>query len=414
MSFQQGLSGLNAAAKDLDVVGNNVANSSTVGFKSGAAHFADIYANSLASSAVSIGIGVGVAAVDQSFSQGSITTTNNPLDLAISGQGFFRTSNNGAITFGRNGQFQLDKNGYIVNDTGARLTGYLPGANGVLSTSAPTDLQIISGNIAPQTTTAVNALLNFDSRAAALAPAAFDMNDPTTYTRSTSVSTYDSLGNSHALALYFVKAAANTWDVFAANDGAQIVGAAVAGTTAVGKVTFLSNGSIDTTPANTTFPSAVAAPVATGAATPLSVTLDFAGTTQFGSNFAVNQLSQDGFASGQLSGYNVSADGVIAGRYSNGQAKTLGQVALADFTDPQALQPLSNNVWAETSASGPPLVSTPNSGSLGLLQSGAVEDSNVDLTAELVNMITAQRFYQANAQTIKTQDAVMQTLVNLR
>jgi flagellar hook protein FlgE len=410
MSFEQGLSGLNAAAKNLDVVGNNVANSSTVGFKSAQANFADVYANSLASSgAVSVGIGVAVAAVDQNFSQGNITTTNNPLDLAISGKGFFRTSNNGSITYGRNGQFQLDKNGYIVNDAGARLTGYLPGANGTLTTAAPTDLQVISGNIAPQTTTAVKALLNFDSRAAILAPASFNMNDPTTYTSATSVNTYDTLGNSHALSLYFVKTAANIWDVFAANDGVQVAPPLPAGT-----VAFSSSGSINPANPPTTFPSSIALPVATGATTPLSVTLDFTGTTQFGSNFAVNQLSQDGFTSGQLSGYNVSADGIIAGRYSNGQTKTLGQVALADFTDPQALQPLSNNVWAETSASGPPLVSTPNSGSLGVLQSGAVEDSNVDLTAELVNMITAQRNYQANAQTIKTQDAVMQTLVNLR
>jgi flagellar hook protein FlgE len=412
MSFEQGLSGLNAAAKDLDVVGNNVANSSTVGFKSGAAHFADVYANTLASSSVSVGIGVGVAAVDQSFSQGNITTTNNPLDLAISGKGFFRTSDNGAITFGRNGQFQLDKNGFIVNDAGARLTGYQPGANGALSTAAPTDLQLISGNIAPQASTAVKALLNFDSRAPTLAPAAFDMNDPTTYTSATSVSTFDTLGNAHALSLYFVKSAANKWDVFAANDNVPVP-APPAASAPVGTVGFLSNGSIDPNPLVTT-PITIAAPVTTGATTPLSVTLDFTGTTQFGSNFGVTQLSQDGFTSGQLSGYNVSADGIIAGRYSNGQTKTLGQIALADFTDPQALQPLSNNVWAETSGSGPPLVSTPSSGSLGVLQSGAVEDSNVDLTAELVNMITAQRDYQANAQTIKTQDAVMQTLVNLR
>ena len=403
MSFQQGLSGLNAAAKNLDVVGNNVANSSTVGFKAAQAHFADIYANTLGSSAASVGIGVAVAAVDQSFSQGNITTTNNPLDLAISGQGFFRTSDNGAVTFGRNGQFQLDKNGYIINDSGARLTGYLPGANGVLSTAAPTDLRIMSGNIAPQTTTTVDALFNFDSRAVAPA-AAFDMNDPTTYTRSTSLSTYDTLGNAHALSLYFVKTATpNAWDVFAASDGVQI------GATALGAINFQTDGSMVAAA-----PFTIAAlPVTTGAA-PMTFDLDFTGTTQFGSNFGVNQLSQDGFTSGQLSGYAVSADGVISGRYSNGQTKTVGQIALANFSDPQGLQPLSNNVWAETSQSGPPLVGTPNSGSLGLLQSGAVEDSNVDLTAELVNMITAQRFYQANAQTIKTQDAVMQTLVNLR
>lgn len=405
MGFQQGLSGLNAAAKNLDVIGNNVSNANTVGFKGGQAHFADVFANSLAASGgVNVGIGVSVPAVEQVFSQGNITTTNNPLDLAINGKGFFRLSDNGVISYGRNGQFQLDKNGYIVNDAGARLTGYLPSANGTLITAAPVDLQITTSDIAPQTTTNVGALLNLDSRAAILNPASLNLNDPTTYNSATSVTTYDSLGNPHAMSMYFVKSAANTWQVFAANDGTQI------GAGPLGALNFLTNGSIDT--GTTTLPFAVSAPVSTGATTPLTFSLDFAGTTQFGSNFGVNQLTQDGFTSGRLSGYNISADGIVLGRYSNGQTKTLGQIALADFTDPQGLQPLGNNVWAETSESGPALVGTPNSGSLGVLQSGAVEESNVDLTAELVNMITAQRVYQANAQTIKAQDTIMQTLVS--
>jgi flagellar hook protein FlgE len=203
-----------------------------------------------------------------------------------------------------------------------------------------------------------------------------------------------------------VKSASNTWDVFGANDGVQI------GAAALGTVAFQTNGSIDTTA--TTLPFNVSVPVAGGAATPLLFTFDLTGSTQFGSNFGVTQLTQDGATSGRLAGYNIGADGILLGRYTNGQTKTLGQVALADFTSPQGLQPLGNNAWVETSNSGPPLVGVPSSGSLGVLQSGAVEESNVDLTAELVNMITAQRVYQANAQTIKTQDAVLQTLVNLR
>ncbi|MBX9812851.1 MAG: flagellar hook protein FlgE [Burkholderiales bacterium] len=407
MSFQQGLSGLNAASKSLDVIGNNVANASTIGFKRSQAQFADVFANTLSGSGgTQVGIGSKLSAVAQLFSQGNLTVTNNPLDLAVNGKGFFRLSNSGAISYSRNGQFQIDKSGYIVNGNGLRLTGYAANASGVLNTAAPTDLLIPSSDLTPKATAKVNAVLNVDSRAATKSAAAFNLNDPTTYNNSTSVAIYDSLGNSHTLSMYFVKTNANTWDVFASNDGVQI------GAGAIGRLTFRSDGAIDTTA--TTLPFSVSAPVTTGATTPLAFNLDFTGTTQFGSAFGVNSLAQDGYTSGRLSGFSVGADGVIQGRYTNGQSATLGQVILANFNNPQGLQPLGDNGWAETSTSGAPLVGAPGSGSLGALQSAAVEDSNVDLTAELVNMITAQRVYQANAQSIKTQDAVLQTLVNLR
>ncbi len=407
MSFQQGLSGLNAASKSLDVIGNNVANASTVGFKQSEAQFADVFANTLSGSGgTQVGIGTRLATVSQLFSQGNITVTNNPLDLAINGKGFFRLSNNGTISYSRNGQFQLDKSGYIVNGAGLRLTGYTANSSGVINTAAPADLQIASNDLTPKASSKIDAVFNLDSRSATLSAAAFNLADPTTYNNSTSVAVYDSLGNSHTFSMYFVKTAANTWQTFAANDGVQI------GAGAVGTLTFLSNGAIDTTA--TTLPFTISTAVTTGAATPLTFNLDFTGTTQFGNGFGVNSLSQDGYTSGRLSGFSVSADGMILGRYTNGQSATLGQVILTNFTNPQGLQPLGDNGWAETSSSGAPLVGGPGTGSLGALQSAAVEDSNVDLTAELVNMITAQRVYQANAQSIKTQDAVMQTLVNLR
>ncbi|MES2354490.1 MAG: flagellar hook protein FlgE [Pseudomonadota bacterium] len=406
MGFQQGLSGLNAAAKNLDVIGNNISNAGAVGFKGAATHFADVFASSASAGGINVGTGVSVSAVDQTFSQGNITTTNNPLDIAINGKGFFRLSNeSGLVTYGRNGQFQLDKNGYIVNDTGAKLTGYLAGAGGTLITAAPVDLQISTAEIAPQTTSTVTALLNLDSRSSTLTSSAFDLTDPTTYTSATSVAVFDSLGNSHPMSVYFVKTGGGTWDVYGALDGTQI------GTTALGTVGFTGAGAIDTTA--TTLPFSVSAAVTSGATTPLAYTLDFTGTTQFGSDFGVSQVTQDGFTSGRLAGYTISSDGIIQGRYSNGQTKTLAQVALADFTNPQGLQPQANSVWTETAQSGTALVGTPNSGNLGALQSGAVEESNVDLTAELVNLIAAQRAYQANAQTIKTQDTVLQTVVNL-
>lgn len=406
MGFQQGLSGLNAAARNLDVIGNNVANASTVGFKASNALFADVYANAVSgTSGTMAGIGTTVSAIQQDHAQGNISVSTNPLDMAINGNGFFRMSQNGAVSYSRNGQFHLDKDGYIVNAQGARLTGYPAGPNGTVVASTPGDLQVSAADIDPSATTEAEVGLNLDSRKTAIT-AAFNLNDPATYHHATSMSVYDSLGNEHTLSMYFVKTAANTWSVFAANDGTQV------GTAAVGTLNFDSSGNVDAT--TTTLPFNLSLPVTTGATTPLTVDLDFTGSTQFGSIFGVNELSQDGYASGRLTGFNISGDGTILGRYSNGQSRAQGQVTLATFTNLHGLQPLGNNLYAETATSGQPIVGVPQSGSLGVLQSGAVEDSNVDLTAELVDMITAQRVYQANAQTIKTQDAVLQTLVNLR
>jgi flagellar hook protein FlgE len=407
MGFQQGLSGLNGAARNLEVIGNNVANASTVGFKASRSQFADMYANSLAGSATgSIGIGARIASVAQLFTQGNITNTNNPLDVAINGDGFFRFSTNGAITYSRNGQFQLDANGYVVSSGGAHVTGYAADATGVVTPGTPIDLKISKTDLTPKATTTATAGLNLDSRKTTLTAAGFNITNAATYHGATSMSTYDSLGNAHTLSLYFVKTAANTYSVFAANDGTQI------GAAAVGTLAFKSDGSLDTTA--TTLPFNLSIPITTGATSPMTVALDFTGTTQFGTSFGVNDLTQNGYTAGKLSGFSIGSDGTIVGRYSNGQTLAQGQIALTSFTNPQGLAPMSDNQWAETSMSGLPLVSAPGSGSLGLLQSGAVEEANVDLTAELVNMITAQRVYQANAQTIKTEDALMQTIVNLR
>ena len=474
MSFEQGLSGLNAASKNLEVIGNNIANANTVGFKQSQAQFSDVFANALTGGGASqIGIGTRIAAVEQQFTEGNITSSNNPLDIAINGGGFFRMSDNGTITYSRNGQFQLDKLGYIVNAANNKLTGYTASSAGVLSAGSPVDLIINTADLAPKSTDSVVGLMNLDSRGTALSSAAFDPTDPTTYNNSTSVSVFDSLGNSHTLQTFFVKTSpisltasttnasttmtvpstagmavgmvvsgsgipagttiasitngttlvlsaaatatgsasvtattgAATWDVFTTVDGITPPLPATPATT----MTFTGTG-VAPTGATAT----ISIPVATGATTPLSVNLDLSGSTQFGSNFSVNSLSQNGYTSGRLGGFDVSADGIIVGHYTNGQSQTLGQVVLANFVNPNGLQSVGSNAWTESATSGAPLVGTPNSGSLGVLQSSAVEDSNVDLTAELVNMITAQRAYQANAQTIKTQDQVMQTLVNLR
>jgi flagellar hook protein FlgE len=402
MAFQQGLSGLNAASKSLDVIGNNVANSSTVGFKQARAEFADVYATTLAGAGGSqVGIGTKVAEIQQLFTQGNITTTGNPLDIAITGDGFFRIDTDGAITYTRNGQFQLDQFGNIVTSSGAKVTGYMADTNGNLLTGTPTPIQINTADLQPQATANASALVNLDSREAAIT-AAFDATDPDTYNSVVPTTIYDSQGNQHSLMTYFTKTADNTWDVRTTVDGGTAV---VAGPTTI---TFNASGIITGTPVQTI---AFTPP---GGAAAMSVSFSLANSTQFGQSFGINSQSQNGYSAGKLASFGTSSDGTIIGRYTNGQSKTLGQIVLAKFANPNGLQNLGNNQWAESTESGLAVIGTAGTGGLGVMQSSALEESNVDLTSELVNMITAQRFYQANAQTIKTQDQVLQTLVNLR
>jgi len=420
MGFQQGLSGLNAASKSLDVTGNNIANASTVGFKTGQAQFADVFAASIIGAGTTpVGLGSKLAAVAQQFTQGNITTTNNPLDLAINGGGFFQVRDAaGSSFYTRNGQFQLDKDGFIVNNQGMRLSGYPADASGAIIPGAQTAIQINTADIPPVATgtgpgvQGVQGNINLDSREDTHVSADFDAQNPLTYNQSTALNVYDSQGNAHTLTVYFVKTASSTWDVYTAitPPGGTLTQLQTAGTPA-STITFGTDGQI--TSGALFNQNILAATLGTGAAD-LNFDIDFTGSTQFGSNFSVNSLAQDGYASGKLTGFVISPDGVLLGRYSNGESKALGQVVLASFRNPQGLQPIGNNLWVESSASGPALIGAPQSGQFGALQSAAVEDSNVDLTLELVNLITAQRVYQANAQTIKTQDAVLQTLVNLR
>lgn len=405
MAFQQGLSGLNIASKALDAISNNVANSTTVGFKQSQAQFADIYATTLGGGTSNqIGIGARVNGVAQQFSQGNITVTSNPLDIAINGEGFFRMNNNGDVLYSRNGQFNVDKNGYIVNGSGYRLTGYGTDANDNIVVTAPIDLRIDTAltGAQPSSTTLANLAVNLDSRLSPPATTPFSPTDTSSFSYSTSLTAYDSLGNPHIMSMYFVKSAtANEWDLHTSLDG----GAATAATT----LTFNSNGGLV---GPTTVTQSFA--VGTGATTPLAFDLDLTGSTQYGTTFSVNSVGQDGYTSGRLSGLTVSPEGIVQGRYTNGQSRNIGQVVLATFQNPDGMVQLGSNAWAETSFSGPPAVGAPATGNRGGLQPGAVEDSNVDLTAELVNMITQQRAYQANAQSIKTQDQILQTLVNLR
>ncbi|MFS2214236.1 flagellar hook protein FlgE [Telluria sp. Tellsp104] len=508
MSFQQGLSGLNGAAKSLDVIGNNIANSSTVGFKGSQTQFADVYARSLnGAGATQAGIGVSVAAIAQQFTQGNIETTANPLDIAINGAGFFRTEISGTVQYTRNGQFSLDKNGYIVTPQGANVTGYGVSPNGQILASTPAPLKISTADMKPVATTKVDTSINLDSRETVPTNFPFNANDATTYNKQVPVSVYDTLGNEHTMSMFYVKTGSGTWDVYAGADGTELTNvnvakaatgnaaaqtardawtaatkaspqdpaaiaaalasyaaaasaavsgaAGTAGATAatvtaiqtaatdagntagytpdqvdkdiaaavsvpsvpIGTLKFDSNGALSAALMSPqTLPLAVTFPVypATGAKETLSIKLGFNGSTQYGSDTSEKLTTQDGYKPGHLQRFSAAADGTLLGQYSNGQTKALGQVVLANFTNSGGLEPIGNNSWAETSASGTPLLGTAGTGGFGVLQSSATEASNVDLTAELVNMITAQRVYQANAQTIKTQDSVLQTLVNLR
>jgi flagellar hook protein FlgE len=512
MSFQQGLSGLNGAAKSLDVIGNNIANASTVGFKSAQAQFADVYAGSLVgATGKNAGIGVSTAAIAQQFTQGNVESTNNPLDIAINGGGFFRVEQNGVAQYSRNGQFTLDKNGYMENAQGAKLTGYGVSSTGNILAGSPAPIQISTADIAPVPTTKVDTLMNLNSGDTVKTVQPFNADDPESYNKQVPIDVYDSLGNAHVMSTYYVKTDAGKWDVYVATDGVentnQAVAAAAQGTTAafadvnakrdawvasssavppnvtqvaadlaayaaaagamvtaaataagasatnlaaisaattsagdtvgfspaevdktiaaaisvppvpVGHLNFDTNGALSSTLMSPqTLPLSIGLPVfpSTGSVTTMQIKFNFSGTTQYGAATSEKSTTQDGYTSGHLQRFSAGSDGVILGQYSNGQSKALGQIVLANFVNPNGLASLGNNAWAETSDSGNPIVGTPNTGSLGTLNSSSVEDSNVDLTAELVNMITAQRVYQANAQTIKTQDSVLQTLVNLR
>ncbi len=400
MSFQQGLSGLNAASKNLDAIGNNVSNANTVGYKSSAAQFSDVFAGALASGGTQIGIGTSLAEVAQNFSQGNINTTSNALDVAINGKGFFRMDNAGTITYSRNGQFQMDKQGYLVNAKDEKLTGYSVDANGVISTASVAPIKVTMDNISPKPSTTSTLSMNLDSGAAVTTVTPFNPTTVGSYTSSTSFTVYDQQGKASTLGLYMAKSATNTWDVYGTLDGTAM--AAKVGTLTFGNNGVLAGGSPMTATLSATNPLLN------------NVALNFTGTTQFGSAFGVNQITQDGYTAGKVTGFNIGTDGVIQARYSNGQSRPQAQIILANFTNVNGLQQLGGNAWAETSESGPAINNSPGTGLAGALQAGAVEEANVDLTAELVNMITAQRVYQANAQTIKTEDSVMQTLVNLR
>lgn len=489
MGFGQGLSGLNAASQTLDVIGNNIANSGTVGFKSGSATFADVYASSR------VGLGTQVASVNQRFTIGTVSGTGNQFDMAIDGaKGLFRVvDESGGVLYTRNGQFFPDKDGYLINAQGHRLTGYAEGETNLVPVRVP------SGNIAPSATTAVTSKLTVDANAPLAGgqvlevqgsvvlsdgtnppvtyqytgtwsnpdwggtpppdgsyttgsggiPVVFtggngtpDANNPATlpegggnipyvapvaaasfnpavansFTHSLPINVYDSLGNSHQLIQYFAKRPAvggeSKWDVYYRLDGKELPAPYNDGGAGLPTLTFDDGGRLRSPAA----PVKITVPDIGGANSPaetLSFTMDYANSTQYGGDFTYS-FGQNGYPTGEYASMSIAADGTIVANYTNGETQNMGSLVLADFPNLQGLQPVGGNAWVETSASGQPILGKPGSNSLARVKGQSVEESNVDMSQELVNMIIAQRTYQANAQTIKTQDQVLQTLINLR
>ncbi len=497
MGFGQGLSGLNAASQNLDVIGNNIANSGTVGFKAGTATFADVYASSR------VGLGVSVASINQRFTVGTVSSTGNQFDMAIDGpKGLFRViDQSGSVLYTRNGQFFADKDNNIVNAQGQRLTGFENGG------TTPVPIKVPVGNIAPQATTGLTTKANFDANADVISEAGravqtgvvnlvgtvpvvpgqdyyyrtddageitwytdinattvatapqgtftsgantvvidangqiesgefettggnnqpylaelpavpFDPADADSYTHSLSMSVYDSLGNSHELTQYYVKRAGSVgtesnWQVYYRLDGKAVSASADGGASSTNPVdmTFDARGQLVS---GRSVALTVASPG--GLDTPadaLNMDLNYAGSTQYGGEFSSN-FTQTGYATGEYASMSIAADGSIVASYTNGETQAMGTLVLANFNNLQGLQPVGGNAWAETSASGQPILGTPGNNGMATIKGQSVEDSNVDMSVELVNMIIAQRTYQANAQTIKTQDQVLQTLINLR
>lgn len=419
MPFRIALSGLDAAATDLEVTGHNIANAGTNGFKQSRAEFADLYANSIQDvSATSAGRGVRVTRVAQQFSQGNVDFTGNNLDLAVNGEGFFVVHDDaGNVSYTRAGAYGLDRDGYVVNHSGDKLQAFeavdAGGTNFNTGTTSDLRLPAVAGS--PSPTSSAEVALNL-SAAETEPTLPFDKDTATTFNHSTSTTVYDSLGESHTATMYYRRTAnPGEWQVHTYVDGTE------ASSNSPATMQFDSSGGILTSTGDIDAFGRVAVdfdPLGTGnlsnGATSLTVDFDYALSTQFGSGFSVNNLTQDGYTAGRLSGVDIDNSGIVYARFTNGQSSALGRLAMARFNNDQGLRQLGDSTWAETFGSGDAQLGEPGTSSFGLIQSGALENSNVDIAEELVGLITAQRNYQANAQVITTADTITQTIINIR
>ncbi|WP_192036492.1 flagellar hook protein FlgE [Halomonas sp. YLGW01] len=427
MGFSQALSGLNAAKSNLDVLGNNIANSQTVGFKSSNTQFADVFANA------DVGLGTQVSAVLQDFSAGNLEATDRELDLAISGNGFFRFEQGGEAVYSRNGQLTMDADGYLVNAQGAKVMGYgLSDPDDPFSemvAGGQPEVLNVPGDIMPASATnQVDAVYNLDASIDETNNAIKETAKVQTaggeqeldYHYSNSFTVYDSLGNPRNVTAYYEKTGQNTWQGKVAIDGYYdasgendfSINFAEGGSLLTGEdgIIGVAGNAGTGRAANITFE----ADELGGEAADLNFEMALAGTTQFANDSTASSLTQNGYTSGAMVGITVEDDGTIMRNFANEESVAAGQIAMASFVNPEGLQAAGDNAWVATTASGPELVGKPGEGVLGSISSGAVETSNVDMASELVDMIVAQRAYQANSQTIKIEDELLQSAVNLR
>lgn len=417
-SLYIGASGLLSNSLELEVVGDNVANSNTIGFKGSRAAFAEVLGSTIFGGQGDIGRGVRAQAVQKIFAQGSLTTTGIATDIAIQGPGLFVVDSPNGPLYTRNGQFTLNQDGLLTTLDGLRVQGFPADANGVVATGrALSDLQIGDASSPPLATSNVVVRANLDSQAPVLA-LPFDPNDPSnTSNFSTTMTIYDSLGAAHDIDVHYVNLGGGVWEWHAVTDGANVDG----GTPGVplefgtGTLSFDGGGNLTGVTGNpVTFDPAGIAPAQT-------ITLDMGdpatgvvGITQFAATSATSFLSQDGHAAGVLAGVKIDDSGNIIGSFTNGETRTLAQIAVADFQAPEQLQRVGNNFYMGVADAGEPNIGTPGTGGRGTLAQGALEQSNVDLASELIRMIVVQRAFQANSKTLTTADQMAAELVQIK
>jgi flagellar hook protein FlgE len=413
MAFSTALSGLTAASSDLDVTANNIANANTVGFKAARAQFADVYAAGAVNLNNSvIGQGVRLSSTAQQFTQGNISTSSSNLDLAISGDGFYTLKDANGYVYSRNGQFGEDKSGNVISSTGQALQVYPPLINGGFNTGTLSNLNLQTAQSAPLATTTGTVILNLPANTTPPTVTPFDPTNSLTYNQSTSTTVYDSLGNAYPATMFFSALTANPAATPPIPANTWSVNMTVNGTSAgpAQNLSFSSAGAV-TSPVGGTLNFNGFTP--TDGALPMSLAFNFGGTTQYGGQFGVTSIVQNGYATGQLSTVAIDTTGIVSAVYTNGRSTQLGQLAMANFPNPQGLKQLGDTNWSETFTSGTVVQGVAGSAGFGSIQSGALESSNVDLTTQLVNMITAQRAFQANAQVITTANQESQTVINI-
>ncbi|QJU56875.1 flagellar hook protein FlgE [Sphingomonas sp. AP4-R1] len=432
MSFFTSLSGLKGAQSDLAVISNNVANVASIGFKKSRAEFGDLISASPLQSGNVAGQGTRLKSISQQFTQGGFQTSDRALDLAISGQGFFVTQTGSQMSFTRNGSFSVDENRYLVDSNGAYVQ-VLPvdtsGAVTATGISSAQNLQVPLSAGRPKATSALDLSATFPSDAdlpanrsayTATFPYKFDRYDSQSYNYSSATTVYDSAGNPQQATIYYTRVSAPTatdttskWEarLFVGDQQASADGLPITDPPAPLELTFAADGSLTSPSAAIQFSSVLPS----GASEPIGINLSYnTSTRQAASTFTPGAFHQDGKAAGQLNNVAVGSDGLITATFSDGTTSKLGKIMIANFANPNGLRQLGDARWGSTGLSGEAIVSEAGSGSAGLIQSGALEQANVDITEELVALITAQRNFSANSKAIETANNMTQTIVNLR